>query len=109
LTIIVAYPFETVHHEGLTLLSAIDLALNDFKDIIISFFRMRYDAVRAVLDAVLQNEHAIAIEQIERAPAEKAGPPFVEVVTGVESAVLVDKELVVHVVTPPSGCVAVPG
>jgi hypothetical protein len=109
LTIIVACPFETVRHEGLTPLPAIDLALNDLKDIIVSFFRMRDDAVGTVLDAVLQNERAAAIEQIERAPAEKAGPPFVEVVTGIEGAVLVGKELVVHVVTPPSGCVAVPG
>jgi hypothetical protein len=87
----------------------IDLALNDFKDIVVSFFRMRNDTVGTILDAVLQNEHAVAIEQIERAPAEKAGPPFVEVVTGIESAVLVGKELVVHIGTPPSGCVAVPG
>jgi hypothetical protein len=94
---------------GLTPLPAIDLALNDLKDIIVSFFRMRDDAVGTVLDAVLQNERAVAFEQIERAPAEKAGLPFVEVVTGIERAVLVGKELVVHVVTPPSGCVAVPG
>jgi hypothetical protein len=107
--IIVACPFETVRQEGLTPLPAIDLALNDRKDIIVSLFHMRDDAAGTVLDAVLQNERAVALEQIERAPAEKAGPPFVEVVTGIEGAVLVGKELVVHVVTPPSGCVAVPG
>jgi hypothetical protein len=78
------------------LLPAIDLALNDLEDIIVSFFRMRDDAVRTVLDAVLQDEHAVAFEQIERAPAEKAGPPFVELVTGIECALLVGKELVVH-------------
>jgi hypothetical protein len=78
------------------LLPAIDLALNDLEDIIVSFFRMRDDAVRTVLDAVLQDERAVAFEQIERAPAEKAGPPFVELVTGIECALLVGKELVVH-------------
>jgi hypothetical protein len=83
--------------------------LNDLKDIIVSFFRMRDDTVGTILDSVLQNEHAVAIEQIERAPAEKAGPPFVKVVTGIEGAVLVGKELVVHIETPPSGCTAAPG
>jgi hypothetical protein len=109
LTTIVACPFEADCQEGLTPLPAIDLALNDLKDVIVSFFRMRDDAVRTVLDAVLQNERAVAIEHIERAPAKKAGSPFAEVVTGIESAVLVGKELVIHVATPPSGCVAVPG
>jgi len=77
-------------------LSSIYFALDNAEDIVVSFFHMRDDAARAVLDAVPENERAIAFQQIERTPAEKTGFPFFKVMAGIERALLVDKILVVH-------------
>jgi hypothetical protein len=77
-------------------LSLVDLPGHDVQDVIVSFLGMGNDAVRAVLDAVPERERSIALQQIERAPAEQAGLPCIEVMARVKTAFLVGKELVVH-------------
>jgi hypothetical protein len=63
--ITVGYPFDRS-------LSAVDLAGHGFQDVVIPFLGMRNDAAGTVLNAVPENECAIAFEQIERTPAEEA-------------------------------------
>ncbi len=61
---------------------------------------MRNGAGRTVLNIIIDREIAVAIEQIERAPAEQTGLPLVQVVARIERAFLVDEILVVHETTP---------
>jgi len=77
-------------------LSAVDLVLHHLENVIISFFRMRNDAVRTILDAIPERKRSATVEKIERTPAEKTGFPFFKVVAGIKCALLVDKILVVH-------------
>jgi hypothetical protein len=70
-------------------------------DVIVSLSGMGNGAGRAVLHIILDREMASAIEQIERAPAEQAGSPLVQIVARIVRALLVDEILVVHGTTPP--------
>jgi hypothetical protein len=76
--------------------SAIDLALYNLEDIVVSFLGMRDDAAGTVLDAVPERKGAVAVEQIERTPAEETGLPFFKVVAGIERAIAVGEKFVVH-------------
>jgi hypothetical protein len=69
---------------------------NGLQDAVVSFLGMRHDASRAVLDAVIQCIIAVAVEQVQRTPAEQAGLPLLEIVTGEKTALLVGEKLVVH-------------
>ena len=77
-------------------LFAIDPVLHNLENVIVSFFPMRNDAVRTILDAVPERISTTTVEKIERAPAEKTGFPFFKVMAGIKCALLVDKILVVH-------------
>jgi hypothetical protein len=87
--ITVGYPFDRS-------LSAVDFVLHHIENVLIAFLGMGNDAAGTVLDSVLKLERTVAFQQIERAPAEQTGLPFIKVVAGVERAVLVGKKLVVH-------------
>jgi hypothetical protein len=73
----------------------VNLAVHDLQDIIIPLFRVGNHAVGAVLDAVPHRERSVALQQEERAPAEQAGLPFFEIMTGIKTALLVGEKLVV--------------
>jgi hypothetical protein len=77
-------------------LFAVDLVLHHLENVIVSFFLMRNDAVRTILDAVPERKSSVTVEKIERTPAEQTGLPFFKVMAGVKCAVLVNKILVVH-------------
>jgi hypothetical protein len=76
--------------------SVVYFVLYHLEDVIVAFLGMGNGTAGTILDAVSENECAVAFEQIERAPAEKAGFPLLEIVAGVECAVLVGEKLVVH-------------
>ena len=78
----------------------VHLPLNGLYDIIVSLSGMGNGAGRAVLHIILEREMAAAIEQIERAPAEQAGLPLVQIMAWIEGALLMDEILVVHGTTP---------
>jgi len=81
----------------------IHLTGNYFEDILITFFGMGDGAGRTVFDAVPGHEITAAVDQVQRAPAKEAGFPVGEIVARIETAVLMQKKLVVHRVIPPSG------
>jgi len=83
-------------HPFVRTLFTIDLLLNDLEDVLISFLGMGNDTAGTILDPVLERERTVALEQVERAPAEKTGLPFFKVMAGIKRAVLVDEKLIVH-------------
>jgi len=60
-------------------LSAVDLLFHHLENVIVSFFSMRDDTVRTILDAVPERKGSIIVKQIERTPAEKTGLPFFKI------------------------------
>jgi hypothetical protein len=74
----------------------VNLAVHDLQNIIIPLFRVGNNAVGAVLDAAPHRERAVALQQVERTPAEQTGLPFIEIMARIKTALLVGEKLVVH-------------
>ncbi len=72
----------------------------NLKDVVISLLGMGDSAARAVFYAAFKtafkSEIPAAVQKIKRAPAKKAGPPFLKVMAREKTAVPVDEIFVVH-------------
>jgi hypothetical protein len=72
------------------------LVVDDAHDIVISFGTVGNGACGAILDPIPHDGVAAALKQIERTPAEQAGPPVGELMAGKELTFVVHKLPILH-------------
>jgi len=80
----------------------INRSLDYFKNIIIPFFSVGDNTTRAILDFIIHSKISITIEQIKRTPAKKTWFPFLKIMAREKTALIVNKILIVHPLTPPA-------